>query len=164
VAVTLAGLRAAAPSVLVAFAACAAPSPEPAITFDVCRPIRVAPIEATGAQLASLDDAIAMWRALGVTTLARGDGADAAITLEFRAAAPAFHGFYDPATAIVYVNTDLDDGDQRAITIAHELGHAFGLPHVPATERSSLMNPGNLTIPPDDGDRGALDALWGACP
>ena len=51
--------------------------------------------------------------------------------------------------------------DRRVI--AHELGHAFGLFHVPASERISLMNPGNLTTPPTTADQAALAALWGSC-
>jgi predicted Zn-dependent protease len=47
--------------------------------------------------------------------------------------------------------------------IAHELGHAFGLVHVSPDTRPSVMNPGNTTVAPNDGDRAALEALWGTC-
>ena len=143
--------------------ACAAPEPPP-ITFDVCQPITLRAPAVTADQAASLDDALAMWRGLGVSSISRDDfAADGAITLEFREAAPAFHGIYDGASAEIFVNVELGDRDQRAITIAHELGHAFGLAHVAATDRVSVMNPGNLTVRPDVGDQHALEAIWGAC-
>jgi hypothetical protein len=149
--------------ILVLAGACAAPDP-PAITFDVCQPIAVRAPSISAEQAASLDDAFAMWRGLGVSALSRDDFAPPPdITLEFREAAPAFHGLYDGPDAAIYINLDLDDADQRAIAIAHELGHAFGLTHVAPDDRASVMNPGNLTVRPDDGDRAALDAIWGAC-
>jgi len=150
--------------VALAFAACTSSPDGSAITFDICGPITVRAPTATPDELASLDDAFAMWRALGVAELSRDDFAtDPAITLEFREAAPAFHGLYDAPSASIYVNLDLIDREPRAIAIAHELGHAFGLGHVSATERVSVMNPGNLVERPDDGDRIALDAVWGRC-
>jgi len=48
-------------------------------------------------------------------------------------------------------------------SVAHELGHAFGLVHVPQSERTSLMNPGNISTPPTVEDQAALAALWGTC-
>jgi hypothetical protein len=112
-------------------------------------------------QLASIDDAIAMWSTEGVM-LARGDTGE--VTIVFRPASSAFYGFYDVTTATVYINNDLADPAQRAIVIAHELGHSFGLVHVSPNTRASVMNPGNVTIAPDDGDRAALAAIWGSCP
>jgi hypothetical protein len=63
---------------------------------------------------------------------------------------------------VVLVNRALTVASERAITIAHEVGHAMGLPHVDG--RPSLMNPGNLTLEPQPGDAAALVELWGACP
>ena len=94
-------------------------------------------------------------------TFARGDSGE--VTIVFRPASGAFYGFYDDTTATVYVNVDLADRAQRAIVIAHELGHALGLVHVSPSTRASVMNPGNVTIAPDDGDRAALAAIWGSC-
>lgn len=143
---------------LLVIGGCAAPA-GPAITFDPCEPTTVAAPGATGDQLASLDDALAMWRAEGAT-LSRGDAGP--VSIVFRDGASALYGLYDDATATVYINRDLA-GSQRTITIAHELGHALALVHVPASDRASVMNPGNLTTAPDDGDRAALAAVWGEC-
>jgi predicted Zn-dependent protease len=63
----------------------------------------------------------------------------------------------------VLINRDLVDRTALAIVIAHELGHVFGLVHVAATTRLSLMNPGNVVTPPTDADQRALEAMWGAC-
>jgi predicted Zn-dependent protease len=69
---------------------------------------------------------------------------------------------YDDETGIIYVNDGLTDPDQLAIVIAHELGHAFGLPHVPGHD--SVMIKGNLTLVPTAADAASLAARWGACP
>jgi hypothetical protein len=122
----------------------------------------VAAPAATADQLASVDDALALWKANGVAGLTRGEAS--AVTIEFREAADAIYGFYDDTTATLYVNVRIADPQARAITIAHELGHALGLVHVPADARLSVMNPGNLTTAPNPADAAALVALWGACP
>lgn len=146
---------------LVLFAACGAQSAGDSLTFDPCASTVVSAPRATTDQLASIDDAIAMWRADGVTGLGRGDTAE--ITVDFREAADSIYGFYDVTTATLYVNTRLADPGQRAVAIAHELGHALGLLHVPAETRISVMNPGNLTTEPTSSDSLALQSLWGAC-
>jgi hypothetical protein len=122
-----------------------------AITFDPCAPVRV-----SGAD--GVADAIAMWRARGIAPFAIGEPAD--VRIEVASGAPAIYGFYDDTTATVYVNATLTDPHARAVMIAHELGHALGLPHVPPEARASVMNPGNLTVEPTAADAEAL----GACP
>lgn len=87
----------------------------------------------------------------------------AVIPIELERAPAAFHGFYDDEAGVIYLNDQLADRRQLAIVLAHELGHAFGLVHVSPAERTSLMNPGNLTTPPTDEDQAALEALWGRC-
>jgi len=117
---------------------------------------------ATDDQLASIDDAIAMWHANGVAGLVRGEVP--AVTIEFHEATESIYGFYDDTTATLYVNRRLVDRSQRSITLAHELGHALGLVHVSPDTRISVMNPGNLRVPPNESDAAALTRLWGACP
>ncbi|HEY0881746.1 MAG TPA: M66 family metalloprotease, partial [Archangium sp.] len=85
-----------------------------------------------------------------------------AVPMRFRSAAAVFRGIYEPVTGLVSINRGLE-GSDRTITIAHELGHALGLPHVPASERASVMNPGNLTVLPTAEDVAALQQRWG-CP
>lgn len=132
------------------------------VVFDVCAPIRLEAPGASAAQLTAIDAAAALWRAHGVVAIGRDlDGP--AVEIRFEPAAPAFHGLYQDEAGVVLVNATLADPDARAITIAHELGHAFGLWHVAAGERPSIMNPGNLTLTPTLADQAALAARWGAC-
>jgi Zn-dependent peptidase ImmA (M78 family) len=89
-----------------------------------------------------------------------GDNPSGDVPLHFQAAAPPSHGFFDPSRGEIFVNVDLETRP-LAVTIAHELGHAFGLVHV--TDRASVMTAGNLDVQPNLGDVGALEKLWGAC-
>ncbi len=149
-------------------AACTAPSDSTIdITHDACAPLALAASNASELQLAGIADGIALWRERGVTGLdvAMFDASvpAAVIPVEFERAPAAFHGLYDDEVGTIYLNDQLADRRQLAIVLAHELGHAFGLPHVAASERTSLMNPGNLSTPPTDADQAALEALWGRC-
>ncbi len=83
--------------------------------------------------------------------------------LLFQVAAPPFHGLYDNQAGRIFINADLTDVDPLRITIAHEIGHAFGLSHVSPSVRPSLMNSGNLTIGITPEDVEALAAIWGRC-
>jgi hypothetical protein len=130
------------------------------ITHDVCAPITVTSTSPTELQVAGIDAALDLWRAHGVRSLTRED--EAPIEIRFEPAAGAFRGLYDDETAVVFVNSSIIDPQILSIVIAHELGHAFGLPHV--TEYPSVMAPGNITTPPTDADQRALEALWGICP
>ena len=142
------------------FAACSSGDGTQATrTFDPCQPVTVGAADASDAQRASIDDAIALWHAAGVAAPLSAPGS-ADILVRFETAAPAIFGLYDDAT--IHINVELD-GDARAIAIAHELGHAFGLAHVPVEVRPSVMNAGNLTIAPAVDDRVAIDAIWGTC-
>lgn len=158
-------------SLLALAASCAgAPPPTAAVRFDPCQPVVLAvDASATTDQAATVQSASAMWNQIGHTQLsllANSASAPAsALTLPVRfqpAAAPS-HGYYDPLSGEVLVNTDLQ-GRAGAITIAHEVGHAFGLVHVAPEQRPSVMNPGNLDTAPTLEDRDALALLWGQCP
>jgi hypothetical protein len=133
---------------------------------DVCAPISLSVHQPSDVQTAGIDGALLLWRAHGVEKISVLDGAAAgaaSIELRFEAAAPPFHGLYDDEASIVYVNSGIEALAPLSIVIAHELGHAFGLPHVETAERDSLMNPGNLITPPNDADQAAIEALWGRC-
>jgi hypothetical protein len=148
---------------------CAASPPTgDAIHFDPCQPlVLVADASASEAQTAGIQAGLALWNQAARTRLSLSVGASPAqanaVPVRFQAAAAPSHGFYDPALAMVLINTDLDNRE-RAIAIAHEIGHAFALIHIPGGQRSSVMNAGNLEIAPTGDDVEALAALWGACP
>jgi peptidase M48-like protein len=152
-------------------AACSDPTVS-AIAHDPCAPIAIRPSAPTDVERTGITDALALWRGRGVTALAMVDVAPAppsgaTITVRFEDAGATFHGIYDPASASVLINRDLTraaaDRAALAVVIAHELGHVFGLVHIDAGARISLMNPGNLVTPPTEADQQALEALWGAC-
>lgn len=130
-------------------------------THDACAPLALISAKASAIQLDGMQAAEALWRDRGAPAL--GLRAGATLEIRFEAAAAPFHGLYDDEQGVIYINDDLADRTTLSIVIAHEVGHAFGLPHVPASERASLMNPGNLVTPPTAEDQAALAALWGSC-
>jgi hypothetical protein len=133
------------------------------VVHDACEPLHLVASSATDEERISLDDATAMWNELGQTRLTTAATRDArTLEVRFETAAPVFHGLYDDERGIVYVNHRLEDPRERAITIAHEVGHALGLWHV--TGRDSVMNPANLSLEPNDDDAAELELLWGRCP
>lgn len=134
-----------------------------ALNFDPCTPLTLVPeAGATSAELLSIDDAVAMWHAAGVSHLSRLDGPGAQhVPVRFQQAAPNFFGLYADHTGEIYVNTLLTDRKQRAITVAHELGHAWGLWHVDPVSRISVMNKDNLKIAPLSTDAHAVLEHWG---
>lgn len=153
--------------VSVSLLACAPDDHAPAeVSFDPCEPLGISLVgEMSAAETNSVAEAISMWRLAG----AQVDIDDAAgsafpsLTLRFDDAAPIFYGVYLDESGEIVINHSLPDNSRR-ITIAHELGHAFGLAHVERADRVSLMNPGNLDIGITAGDLAELDRVWGACP
>ena len=118
------------------------------IEFDACQPLTLQPDPTiTDAQRLGIMAGLQLWNAAAGTRLALGgaagspttDAAGPSVPIHFQAAAPPFHGLYEGGQ--VFVNDDLS-GAPQAVVIAHELGHAFGLVHVPTSARTSLMNPG----------------------
>ena len=162
-------LSLAAASFLFAVAACGADGAGPpgeVVAFDPCQPHLLVPDPgATPTEREGIAAGAALWNAIAGARLAvaAADASpDVALPIHFQAAAAAFHGFYDAASGQVFINTDLG-GNAQAVTIAHEIGHAFGLAHVPSGQRASVMNPGNLNIEPNADDATTLALRWGAC-
>ncbi len=149
--------------------ACVSPTGEEefVITFDPCDEgvIEAAP-DTTTAEIRSVDEALAMWQSVaGVqwTSEEGSAGDDAVLPIRFEEAALAFYGIYEDERGTIAINRRLTDDSARAITIAHEIGHAFGLHHVSRDERISVMNQTNLTVEPTAEDARALIELWGPC-
>jgi hypothetical protein len=118
---------------------------------------------ATQPQSDGLAAAIALWNTTGQVRLAAGSDAGAAsIPVLFQFAASPDHGLYDGQRGVIFINDDLS-GEPLAVTLAHELGHAFGLVHVDPAARSSVMNPGNLSTVPTAADAVQVAGLWGQC-
>ena len=141
----------------------------PAVTFDPCTPVTLLPdATATDAQLQGLAAGAALWNASAASDLlpggsaGEGSGPSATLPIHFQVAGAPFHGLYDAPSGQIYINDDLT-GQELAITIAHEVGHSFGLVHIPSGERASLMNPANLTVLPTAADVATLAGLWGRC-
>lgn len=135
------------------------------VTYDPCQPLVVAPAaDTTPEELAGIDEAIAMWNQVADTQLTREDIPGAArVPIAFESAPLAFYGVYQDESGDILINRRLTDPQGRAVTIAHELGHAMGLWHVPSGLRVSVMNAPNLTIVPTPADAASLVTTWGAC-
>jgi len=157
---------------LAVLAACSADHAASYDALDPCAALAITPLDATPVELDGIAAATSLWRDRGVAAFdpaqaaepAAAPGApEPAIAIRFDDAAEAFHGIYDPSSATIAINRAIADRTTLAIVVAHELGHVFGLAHIAAATRASLMNPGNLVTPPTDADQRTLEALWGTC-
>jgi hypothetical protein len=141
----------------------------PAVVFDPCRPTTVVPAAGTtGDERSGIAEAISLWAAAGGPPLVLAPEDDAQPTaggqilpLGFEAAAPIFYGLYRAERGDIVINRQLPDPRGRAITVAHEIGHAFGLMH--ETARRSLMSPGNLVVPPGETEVRLILERRGSC-
>jgi hypothetical protein len=143
-----------------------------AVRLDPCRPVAVVlDADVSAEREAGVRAAMDLWNVAAGTRLDLGGAAAApavdadgaappTLPVRFETAAAPSHGFFDPVRGEVLINDDLV-ARALAVTIAHELGHAFGLVHV--NGRPSVMNPGNLDVEPNAADVDALADIWGRC-
>ena len=133
------------------------------IVYDPCAGLVVVPSTSDAAALASIDEAFELWsEVLSKAALSREETPEFEhVELTFTDAPEALRGVYDDEKGIVYINERLTNSRARAITVAHELGHAFGLWHVQG--RDSVMNPGNMKFPPTPADAASVQDLWPTC-
>ena len=133
------------------------------IVYDPCVPTVVVPAsDSTTAEIASIDEALRLWQVVTNVHFAREvvEGAPV-LPIRFEEASPVFRGIYLDEVGDIVVNRLLHDPKDRDITLAHELGHALGLPHI--DDRDSVMNRGNLELEPLITDAEGVEALWGPC-
>lgn len=145
-------------------AACAPPNTSLQMVYDPCGGLGVRAAEDTTApELEGVTAGLDLWNATSLVHL-QLDGASTSVPLRFADAPDAIRGVYDDRVGEVVINQRLaPTPDPLAVTVAHELGHAMGLLHVPLSERVSVMNPGNVTAAPTRDDVAALDAVWPGC-
>ena len=135
------------------------------ITYDPCDARVLTDDDATDQELQNLGAAFELWNRSGGFRLQRSERGSAQgqpLVVHFRRSLGPFHGYYDDEAGEVYIHRGLQDRAE-AVTIAHELGHAFGLWHVKPSARRSVMNPGNTTVTPTERDVDSVRALWGDC-
>lgn len=131
--------------------------------YDPCEGIDIrTPEDTRPEELVAIDAAIDYWQTVSDIRISRSFWPpDQTLDISFEEAALLFRGVYEDELGDVVVNRRLKNPDDMAITIAHELGHALGLPHI--NSRSSVMNDGNLEFEPLESDVTALVDLWGPC-
>lgn len=134
------------------------------IAYDPCAGIGIqAAPDTTRAELVAIDRAIELWSEVASLRISRDPTRlfDQNIPIYFEEASLLFRGVYQDQVGDVVINRLLIDPEEQAITIAHEFGHALGLPHIET--RDSVMNSGNLELLPLTADVDALSELWGPC-
>ncbi len=134
--------------------------------YDPCSPLTLSLSPDLGAdERRGVDEAIAMWSAVVPARISVGAGPRASNVLPviFVRGDVAHRAAYWDRSGIIEIARDRLDPASYGIALAHELGHAFGLLHVATADRASVMNVGNLDVPPGADEAAELRALWPAC-
>jgi hypothetical protein len=135
------------------------------ITYDPCSPLSIAVLPGTEpVESKSVEDAIEAWsRVVPMQVEIRvGERDPGSLPIVFESDTY-YRASYFQNRGEISVDRHHLAPDDYAIAIAHELGHAFGLDHVAAEDRRSVMNVGNLTVPPTEDDAAALREQWKSC-
>lgn len=161
-----AALAACAASASVALSACSARVQRFELIFDPCAPLVLEPGKGAGEEeTAIIEDAIELWGEVAtIEARVAGDAADGARSLPVHFDDDVwYYGRFHDGAGHLEVASWLEDPDTMAIVLAHEIGHAYNLYHVDPDDRPSVMNAGNLDVPPTARDGQELRSLWGSC-
>ena len=135
-------------------------------TFDPCSGLTIAAgADTTAAELDRVAEAVLAWDAVLPTDVevTGAPGPAGALQIRFDSGDTFYRALYFDAIGVIRVSREKLDSEDLPLAIAHELGHAFGLFHVDPDERESVMNVGNVEIPPTELDAGEVRALWSSC-
>lgn len=135
-------------------------------TFDPCSPLTiVARFDTLDDELQSVDAAIASWTQVLPTriSLARDEENSEGLKIAFESGDSFYRAIYFDRRGEILINRGALTLEEMPLAIAHELGHAFGLLHVSAEERLSVMNVGNIDVVPNRDDASSVSAVWDAC-
>lgn len=134
--------------------------------FDPCSPQSIVPGLGTQEhELQSIEEALLLWSHVLPMRLEVGEPSDSApgLSIQFDSGDTFYRAAYFDNTGEILIGRDKLDPDDLALALAHELGHAFGLFHVPGAERLSVMNVGNLDVDPTTEDGLSVSDLWESC-
>lgn len=133
------------------------------MVFDPCDPLVLVPQGASPAQLDSIERGIELWKDVADVRVGLSGPADARRLPIELVETEWYMGHFDDQAGKIEIATRVTDPAAFAVVLAHELGHAFGLYHVEPDERVSVMNTGNVSTPPLEGDIEVLEHMWGSC-
>jgi hypothetical protein len=135
------------------------------VIYDPCSPLVVEPGPGSlPNELQSIEDAIAAWNEVLPTRLELSSGSsEDALPILFDSGDTYYRALYWDKRGEIWIGRDKLSADDLALAIAHEMGHAFGLQHVDAEDRPSVMNVGNLEFSPSVADADAVRDVWDSC-
>lgn len=137
------------------------------ITFDPCSSLTLVPGGGTTQlEQSSMQGAIDHWSRVLPTRITVGgwpDDDSPALPVFFESGDTFYRAVYWDSIGEISISREKLAAADWPLALAHEMGHAFGLLHIDAEERASVMNVGNLEVVPNEQDAAAIRALWPAC-
>lgn len=151
---------------LTLFCACTSDSTI-AITFDPCSPLSIVPDpQSETREVEAIEEALAYWEDVLPVRAQVGEPAPAQegeLAILFEGGDTFYRALYLDKRGEIAISREALVPEDYSLAIAHELGHAFGLFHVPLDQRPSVMNVGNLEVAPTEEDAREVSDLWEAC-